>query len=133
MSAILFIVGVISIAGQVVLLRELDVAAFGVELIYILALGAWLAATALGAFLCPSPRIARTGLIALPLFLFALLVPLAVATARGSRILLGAVPGAYLPFGFDYVEVIPCTHPAPLTADEMRALLTAQNSAAPAE
>ena len=41
--------------------------------------------------------------------------------------------GAYLPFGFDYVEVIPCTHPAPLTADEMRALLTAQNSAAPAE
>lgn len=112
MSAILFIVGVISIAGQVVLLRELDVAAFGVELIYILALGTWLAATALGAFLCPSPRIARTGLIALPLFLFALLVPLAVATARGSRILLGAVPGAYLPFGEQIVTILLTLMPA---------------------
>lgn len=112
MSSILFIVGLISIAGQVVLLRELNVAAFGVELVYILALGAWLAATALGALLCPSPRIARTGLLALPLFLFAVLVPLAVATARGSRILLGAVPGAYLPFGEQIVTILLTLLPA---------------------
>ncbi|OPY06566.1 MAG: Spermidine synthase [Syntrophaceae bacterium PtaB.Bin038] len=112
MSAVLFIVGVISIAAQVVLLRELDVAAFGVELVYILGLGAWLAATALGTLLCPSPRIARTGLVALPLFLFSLLVPLAVATARGSRILLGAVPGAYLPFGGQVVTILLTLLPA---------------------
>ena len=78
MSAILFIVGVVSIAAQVVLLRELNVAAFGVELVYILALGVWLAATALGALLCPSARIRRAGLLAVPLFLFAVLLPLAV-------------------------------------------------------
>ena len=112
MSAILFIVGVISIAGQVVLLRELNVAAFGVELVYILALGAWLASTALGALLCPSPRIARTGLLALPLFLFAAAVPLAVAAARGSRLLLGAVPGAYLPFGEQIVTILLTLLPA---------------------
>ena len=99
MTAILFIVGLISILGQVVLLRELNVASFGVELVYILALGFWLAATALGALSCRSSRAARPGLLAIPLLLFAALLPLAVAFARGSRILAGGVPGAYLPFG----------------------------------
>jgi hypothetical protein len=38
-SLSLFIIGLISILGQVVLLRELNVALYGVELFYILALG----------------------------------------------------------------------------------------------
>jgi hypothetical protein len=59
MKAVLFIIGLISILGQVVLLRELNVASFGVELVYILALGFWLAATALGALFCRSSRAAR--------------------------------------------------------------------------
>jgi len=99
MTAILFIVGLISILGQVVLLRELNVASFGVELVYILALGFWLAATALGALSCRSSRASRPDLLAIPLLLFAALLPLAMAFARGNRVLLGAVPGAYLPFG----------------------------------
>ncbi|MBN1546981.1 MAG: hypothetical protein JW902_10000, partial [Syntrophaceae bacterium] len=41
-SLSLFIIGLISILGQVVLLRELNVALYGVELFYILALGVWL-------------------------------------------------------------------------------------------
>ncbi len=112
MSAILFIVGLVSIAGQVVLLRELNVAAFGVELVYLLALGAWLAATALGALACRSPRIQTAGGLAVPLFLFALFIPLGAATARGSRILFGGVPGAYLPFGEQIAAILLTLLPA---------------------
>ena len=99
MTAILFIIGLISILGQVVLLRELNVASFGVELVYILALGFWLAATALGALSCRSSRASRPDRLAIPLLLFSALLPLAVAFARGNRVLFGGVPGAYLPFG----------------------------------
>ena len=45
----LFAIGVISMLGQVVLLRELNVAFYGSELIYILGLGLWLLWTAVGA------------------------------------------------------------------------------------
>ena len=38
----LFIIGFISMLGQVAVLRELSVAFYGVELIYILAMGIWL-------------------------------------------------------------------------------------------
>ena len=97
MTAILFIIGLISILGQVVLLRELNVASFGVELVYVLALGFWLFATALGALSGRSSRTPGAGFLSIPLLLFAALLPAAVAFARGSRILLGGVPGAYLP------------------------------------
>ena len=98
MSAILFIIGLISIAGQVVLLRELNVASFGVELVYVLALGFWLLATALGALSARSSRTSGgVGALCMPLLLFAAFLPAAAAFARASRILLGSVPGAYLP------------------------------------
>jgi spermidine synthase len=97
MTAILFIIGLISILGQVVLLRELNVASFGVDLVYAIALGFWLFATALGALSGRSPRAPGAGFLSAPLLLFAALLPVAVAFARGSRILLGGVPGAYLP------------------------------------
>jgi len=93
MTAILFIIGLISILGQVVLLRELNVASFGVELVYILALGFWLAATALGALSCRSSRAPRPDLLAIPLLLFAALLPLAVAFARGNRFSSGCSRG----------------------------------------
>jgi spermidine synthase len=99
MTAILFIIGLISILGQVALLREINVASFGVELVYVLALGFWLAATALGALSCRSSRTSRPDRLAIPLLLFAALLPLALAFARGNRVLFGGVPGAYLPFG----------------------------------
>ena len=49
MNITLVAIGIISILGQVVLLRELNVAFFGVELVYLLALGIWLFWTAAGA------------------------------------------------------------------------------------
>ncbi len=96
--AYLVVVGLVSILGQVVLLRELNVAFYGVELIYSLALGAWLLYTAAGTWITRkslSPAAARINLL---LGLFALLLPLDVAFIRGIRILFSAVPGAYLPF-----------------------------------
>jgi len=61
MPVILFVIGLLSILGQVVLLRELNVAFYGVELVYLLALGVWLFMSALGALaahrrLRPSPN-----------------------------------------------------------------------------
>ena len=105
MTVMLFIIGLISIAGQVVLLRELNVASFGVELVYVLSMGFWLLATALGAMAGRSPRAPRTGSLSAPLLLFAILLPAVVAFTRGSRILMGGVPGAYLPFGMQVITI----------------------------
>ena len=112
MTVLLFIIGLISILGQVVLLRELNVASFGVELVYILALGFWLAATALGALSGRSSRAPRPGLLTVPLLLFSAFLPLAVAFARGCRVLAGGVPGAYLPFGEQIIAIVITLLPA---------------------
>ncbi len=47
--AALFLTGFVSLFGQIVLLRELNVAFFGIELIYLIGLGVWMLLTALGA------------------------------------------------------------------------------------
>ncbi len=96
--AYLFVVGFVSILGQVVLLRELNVAFYGVELVYSLALGMWLLCTAAGTWISGgsgNPSQSRIGLL---LSLFGVLLPLDVAYIRGLRVLFAAVPGAYLPF-----------------------------------
>ncbi len=96
--AYLIAVGLVSILGQVVLLRELNVAFYGVELIYSLALGAWLLCTAAGTWISRRSLSPTHPGINLLLGLFACLLPLDVAFIRGIRILFSAVPGAYLPF-----------------------------------
>jgi spermidine synthase len=93
----LIAIGMISILGQVVLIRELNVAFYGVELIYLLALGIWLLWTAAGALigrrvLFPSPR-----QIAALFILFGIVLPIDILFIRSSRIIFGGVPGAYLP------------------------------------
>ena len=98
MTAWLLATGLVSLLGQVVLLRELSVAFYGSEMIYILSMGAWLLWSALGAAVGRRSR-THPGTHVRLLFLgFALALPLAVAFARGLRPLFGAVPGAYLPF-----------------------------------
>ncbi len=100
MTLELLAVGALSLLAQVTLLRELAVASFGSELVYILALGVWLAGTAGGALA------GRRGAAEAPagavrhLFLaVAILLPLALVWTRAARPILGAVPGAYLPLG----------------------------------
>jgi spermidine synthase len=96
MALPLLLIGLVSMLGQVVLLRELSVAFFGSELIYALALGVWLLGSAAGAALGGgrsrlSPEHAR------PLFFaLAAMLPAAIVFTRESRRIFGGVPGAYL-------------------------------------
>jgi len=90
-------VGLVSMLGQVVLLRELAVASFGIELVFLAGTACWLGAGAAGALVPPRPGLwpaLRVGLLAL-----ALLLPGEVAFLRAARSLFGDVPGAYLPLG----------------------------------
>ena len=98
MSVALFATGVVTILGQVVLLRELNVAFFGSELIYTLALGVWLFGTGLGALPGRRTGAPSSARVRGALLVFALLLPAAAVFARLARPAFGAVPGAYLPF-----------------------------------
>ncbi len=94
--------------GQVVILRELNVAFYGIELIYILALGIWLFATATGAFFSHfflshfflSRFINNQGqnIIRYFLVIFSITCPLEVCLIRMIRIISGNIPGAFIPF-----------------------------------
>jgi spermidine synthase len=106
MTLWLVAIGLLSILSQVVLLRELNVAFYGSELIYVLALGVWLLWTAAGA-LAPWPggwgaahRKAgpRAGAIRVLFLAGGPLLVLEVLYVRGIRQVWGGVPGADLAF-----------------------------------
>ncbi len=90
--------GLISILGQVVLLRELNVAFFGSELVYILALGVWLCCTAGGAALGRRGFLPSGAQVRLLLAVAGLVLPAGVVFVRRARLIFGDLPGAYLPF-----------------------------------
>ncbi len=92
----LFAIGWISLLGQVVLLRELAVALYGSELVYILALGVWLLGTATGAALGRGATVPDLRRVRALFILLAWVMPLSVIAVRGFRPLMGALPGAYL-------------------------------------
>ncbi len=102
----LFTVGLISILGQVLLLRELSVAFYGVELIYLLALGIWMLCTAAGTWIRRSRRNPSYDQILVLLCLFSCLLPLDVAFIRAIRVIFAGVPGAYLPFPTQMLAMI---------------------------
>ena len=94
----LFLTGLVSLIGQIVLLRELNVAFFGIELIYLIALGVWLLLTALGTITgrrrgSPSPDGRRSSFCSSPFS-----CPSASSSSGRAAWSLGGVPGAYLPF-----------------------------------
>ena len=90
--------GFYSILGQVIILRELNVAFYGIELIYVLSFGFWLTGAAIGASAGRGSIIPKERNIHL-LFIFSALILLAdVAFIRGIRVILGGVEGGYLPF-----------------------------------
>ncbi len=98
-AGILFAVGFLAMLGQVVLLRELAVASFGVELVYLLGVSVWLAAGAGGALLGRRPAPAPASRLCAAFLLVAVLVPAEIAFLRGARVVFGGVPGAFLPLG----------------------------------
>lgn len=94
----LFLVGLVSILGQVVMLRELMVAFFGSELIVILAIGILMLSSAAGVISGPIlSRTVRSG-TSLLFLVFSITLPLLAAFLRSYRILFGEARGAYLPF-----------------------------------
>jgi spermidine synthase len=107
---VLFVVGALSMLAQVVILRELVAALFGVELLYIVALGSWLAGTAAGSLvgrrLPARPATAAAGCVAL-----GMLVPIELVLVRTGGVLTGAVPGAFLPFPEQILWVVAATVP----------------------
>jgi len=92
----LFLTGLISLLGQIVLLRELNVAFYGIELIYTIGLGVWMFLTAAGAL--TGGRHPSAGRTATLFVCLAVMIPLGVVFLRASRLMMGGVPGAYLPF-----------------------------------
>jgi spermidine synthase len=94
----LLAIGAMSILGQVVLLRELNVAFFGSELVYILALGVWLLWTAVGAVLGRRRDVPGERRLRMLFGAWAVVLPLSIVVIRGLRRIFGGVPGAYLPF-----------------------------------
>jgi spermidine synthase len=105
-TKLLVTVGIISILGQVVVLRELSVALYGVELIYVLAMGVWLFWTACGALLGKRTFVPTPVTVGYLLIVFSLLLPLDVALIRALRILFSGVPGAYLSFAEQIAAIV---------------------------
>ena len=114
MNISLVAIGLISILGQVVLLRELNVSIFGVELIYILALGIWLFWTAVGALIGRRVHSPSLNQIATLFIIFGIVIPLDIVFIRSSRLLLGGIPGAYLNFSQQVIVAIFSILPAGL-------------------
>lgn len=108
----LVLLGALALLGQVVLLRECDVASFGSELVLVLGLGAWLAGTAAGALAAHAARRAGGSAIAVALPALGVAVVLGVVLARGARRLFGGLPGAELPFGAQLAVLGLCLLPA---------------------
>jgi spermidine synthase len=95
----LALTGLLSTVSQVVLLREANVAFYGVELVYLLAIGAWMLWTGIGAA-CDRGRVEApsVGAVGMLVLLVGVILPADVAFLRASRTLAGAITGAYLPF-----------------------------------
>lgn len=98
MITYLIAIGLISILGQVVLLRELNVSFYGVELVYIFALGIWLFWTAVGAVIGRRVNFPSLKQIAVLFIIYGIIIPLDILFIRSSRLILGGIPGAYLTF-----------------------------------
>jgi len=110
----LLTIGLISILGQVVLLRELNVSFFGIELIYLLALGIWLLWTALGAVIGRRKQSLSPDSIAALFIAFAPVILLDIVFIRSSRLIFGGIPGTYLTFFQQLLIVVISLLPAGL-------------------
>ncbi len=93
----LFVVGFVSILGQVVILRELSVAFYGVELIYTLALGIWLLFSACGAMISRKIQNPPPVRIKLLFLILSIGIPLDAVFIRAIRLIFSNIPGAFLP------------------------------------
>ena len=107
---LLFAAGALSMLAQVVVLRELVAALYGVELLYVIALGSWLVGTAMGSAAGRrAPASVASGIAGCVTLGF--LVPAEVAVIRTAGPVAGAVAGAYLPFPVQLAWIAAATIP----------------------
>lgn len=98
MSLQLFLTGLISLLGQISLLRELHVAYFGIELIYIIALSIWMMGTAAGAAFGKKQTVPDNQKLNFLFFIFGLTFLFELVFVRMIRVVFSDIPGAFLPF-----------------------------------
>lgn len=101
----LILIGIISLIGQVSILRELSVAFYGIELIYILAIAVWLLWTGIGAKIAQRSFHPTPQTIIILFFILGLIFPLDVSFIRGMRHIFAGTPGAYLPFTTQIIAI----------------------------
>ena len=112
----LFLTGFVSILGQIVLLRELNIAFRGIELVYTLAFGAWLMGTAVGVSLGKRTYVPPDNRIIILFLLTGILFPIDLFFIRIIPILFGGVAGAYLPFGKQIISMFAALLPISILA-----------------
>jgi len=105
-EAFLFLTGFVSILGQVILLRELNVEFFGTELIYALAFSAWMAGTAAGALIGRRDFIPSFKIIIYLFLVCGFLLPIDIFFIRNMHSVFGGVSGAYLPFDTQIIAML---------------------------
>lgn len=102
----LFFVGFSSLLGQVILLREVNVAFYGIELIYILGLGIWLFGTAIGVWFAKFNYKSMVGGIDIFFVALGIILILEIIFLRGLRIIFGATTGGYLNFSYQLMGLL---------------------------
>ncbi|MCL5030294.1 MAG: hypothetical protein M1480_14880 [Bacteroidetes bacterium] len=102
----LLIIGFISILGQVLILRELNVAFFGIELIYIISLGFWLLGTAIGSLTGKRKFFLNLTQLKFLFLIWGILFFADVIFIRSIRLIFLGMPGAYLPFYIQLIAII---------------------------
>ena len=93
-------------------MRELGVAFYGVELIYIVTLGVWLSWTAAGSVLGKRGRAPKISTVGWWFVVLGFYFPLGTAAIRAVRLAPGAVAGSYLPLAIQILSVVLCLAPA---------------------
>jgi spermidine synthase len=105
-GAFLLLAGFISLLGQIVLLRELNVAFHGVELIYPIAIGEWMFFAAIGTlFRKDRPSLNRTAVL---FILFAIFLLSGIVFIRGSALFADKIAGfSNIPFAQIATFIVP--------------------------
>src|ERR1017187_3911070 len=112
----LFLTGFVSILGQIVLLRELNIAFRGIELVYTLSFSVWLIGTSLGVTIGKRNYVPADNRIIILFLLIVLLFPLDLFFIRNLHIIFGGITGAYLPFGKQIISMFAALLPVSIVA-----------------
>ncbi len=106
MALYLYAIGFISIFGQVIILRELNAAFFGIELIYILALGIWLLGIVAGVLIDRRNIFISVNALNIFFLLWGIIFICDIYFIRSIRVIFGESPGTYLQFVNQFAGIV---------------------------